>query len=50
VDFLAVLDFGVGFDLASEMDDKNSETTSAAVGCVLLPRILAGTGGVRRFR
>ena len=27
--FLAILDVGEGFDLASEMDDKNGEATSA---------------------
>lgn len=27
--FLAILDFGVGFNLASKMDDKNGEATSA---------------------
>ena len=32
--FLASLDFGEGFDLASEMDDKSGEATSATVGCV----------------
>jgi hypothetical protein len=32
--FLAILDFGRGFDLASEMDDKSGEATSATVGCV----------------
>jgi len=40
VHFLAILDFGVGFDLASEMDD-NGEATSTTVGCVYLPRISA---------
>jgi hypothetical protein len=29
VHFLAILDFGAGFDLASEMDDKSGEATSA---------------------
>jgi len=50
VDFLAILDFGAGFDLASERDDQNGETISATVGCVLLPRFSAGTDGMRRFR
>jgi hypothetical protein len=41
VHFLVILDFGEGFDLASERDDKSGETTSATVGCVQLPRISA---------
>ena len=48
--FLAILDFGVGFDLASEKDDKNGEATSATLGFVLLPGFSAGTDGMRRFR
>ena len=31
VHFLAILDFGVGFDLASERDDKNGEASSATL-------------------
>ena len=48
--FLAILDFGAGFDLASEMDDKSGEATSATLGCVLLPGFSAGADGMRRFR
>ena len=47
--FLAILDFGVGFDLASEMDDKNGEA-SATFGFLLLSGFSAGTDGMRRFR
>jgi hypothetical protein len=50
VHFLAILDFGVGFDLAFEMDDKNGEATSATLGFVLLSGFSAGTDGMRRFR
>jgi len=50
VHFLAILDVGEGFDLASEMDDKNGEAISATLGFVLLPRFSAGTDGMRRFR
>jgi hypothetical protein len=50
VHFLAILDFGVAFDLASEMDDKNGEATSATLGFVLLPGFSAGTDGMRHFR
>ena len=35
--FVSELNFGEGFDLASEMDDKNGEATSATLGIVLLP-------------
>jgi hypothetical protein len=31
VHFLAILDFGVSFDLASETDDKNGEASSATL-------------------
>ena len=48
--FLAILDFGVALDLASEMDDKNGEATSATLGFVLLPGFSAGTDGMRQFR
>ena len=48
--FVSELDFGEGFDLASEMDDKSGEATSATLGFVLLPGFLAGTDGMRRFR
>ena len=48
--FLAILGFGVGFDLASEMDDKNGEATSATLGCILLPGFSARTDGARHFR
>jgi hypothetical protein len=48
--FLAILDFGVGFDLASEMDDKNGEASAATFGFVLLCGFSAGTDGVRGFR
>ena len=41
--FSAILDFDVAFDLASEMDDKNGEATSATLGFVLLPGFSAGT-------
>jgi hypothetical protein len=34
VHFLAIVDVGWSFDLASERDDKNGEATSATVGCV----------------
>ena len=34
VHFIAILDFGAASDLASEMDGKNGEATSATVGCV----------------
>jgi len=34
VHFLTILDFGVGLDLASEMDEQTSEASTAAVGCV----------------
>jgi hypothetical protein len=50
VHFLAILDFGRGFDLASEMDDKSSEAISATVGCVLFSGLSAGTDGMRHFR
>jgi hypothetical protein len=50
VHFLAILDFGVALYLASEMDDKNGEATSATLGFVLLPWFSAGTDGVRGFR
>jgi len=50
VHFLAILDFDVGFDLASEMDDKNGEATSATLGFVLLPGFSVGTDGIRHFR
>jgi len=50
VDFLAILDFCAGFDLASERDDQHDEAISAIVGCVLLSRFSAGTDGMRRFR
>jgi len=48
--FLAIWDFGVGFDLASEMDDKNGEASSATFGLLLLSGFSAGTDGMRRFR
>jgi hypothetical protein len=48
--FVSELDFGEGFDLASEMDDKSGEATSATLGFVLLPGFSAGTDGMRRFR
>ncbi len=49
--FLAIADFGTGFDLASEMDDKSGEATSTTtLGFVLLPGFSAGTDGVRGFR
>ena len=48
--FLAILDFVEGFDLASEMDDKNGEASSATFGFVLLFGFSAGTDGMRRFR
>ena len=48
--FLAILDFGVSFDLASEMDDQNGEATSATLGFVLLSGFSAGADGVRDFR
>jgi hypothetical protein len=47
---LAILAFGAGFDLASEMDDQNGEATSATLGFLLLSGFSAGTDGVRRFR
>ena len=47
--FLAILDFGVGFDLASERDDKNGEANSATFGFLLLSGFSAGTDGMRRF-
>ena len=47
---LANLGFGESFDLASEMDGKNGEATSANLGFVLLPGFSAGTDGMRRFR
>ena len=47
---LANFGFGESFDLASEMDDKNGEATSATLGFVLLPGFSAGTDGMRRFR
>jgi hypothetical protein len=50
VHFLAILDFGAGFDLASEMDDKNGEASSATFGFVLLSGFSAGTDGMRHFR
>ena len=50
VHFLAILAFGAGFDLASEMDDQNGEATSATLGFLLLSGFSAGTDGVRRFR
>jgi hypothetical protein len=50
VHFLAILDFGVGFDLASEMDDKNGEASAATFGLLLLSGFSAGTDGMRRFR
>ena len=50
VHFLAILDFGVALDLASEVDDKNGEATSATLGFVLLPGFSAGTDGMRQFR
>ena len=34
VHFIAILDFDAASDLASEMDGKNGEATSAAMGCV----------------
>ena len=48
--FLAILAFGGGFDLASEMDDKNGEAKAATLGCLLLPGFSAGTDGARHFR
>jgi hypothetical protein len=39
-----------GADLACRMDGKNGEATSAIVGCILLPWVLAGTNGARHFR
>jgi len=39
--FLVILDFAGCCDLAFEMDGKNGEATSATVGCVLLPWVLA---------
>ena len=42
--FSANLDFGVGFDLASLMDDQNGEATSATLGFVLLPGFSAEYG------
>jgi len=48
--FLSELDFGEGFDLASEKDDKNDEATSATLGFVWLPGFSARTDGMRRFR
>jgi hypothetical protein len=50
VHFLAILGFGVGFDLASEMDDKNGEATSATLGFVWLCGFPAGADGERDFR
>jgi hypothetical protein len=50
VHFLAILGFGVGFDLASGMDDKNGEANSATLGFVLLCGFSAGADGVRDFR
>jgi hypothetical protein len=47
--FLSDFGFGVGLDLASEMDDKNGEATSATLGFVLLPGFSAGTDGMRHF-
>jgi hypothetical protein len=44
--FLAILDFGVGFDLASERDDASSAT----FGFLLLSGFSAGTDGMWRFR
>ena len=44
--FLAILDFGVGFDLASEGDD----TSSATFGYLVLFGFSAGTDGMWRFR
>jgi hypothetical protein len=49
VHFLAILAFDADFDLASEMDDKNSKAKAATVGCILLPGFLAGTDGARHF-
>jgi hypothetical protein len=48
--FLSNFGLGVGFDLASEMDDKIGEATSATLGFVLLPGSSAGTDGARHFR
>jgi len=48
--FVSELDFGDGFDLASEMDDQNGEATPATLGFLLLSGFSAGTDGVRRFR
>ena len=48
--FLAILDFGVGFDLASERDDKKGEASSATFGFLLLSGFSAGTDSMRRFR
>jgi hypothetical protein len=48
--FLAILDFGVSFDLASGMDDKNGEASAATFGLLLLSGFSAGTDGMRRFR
>jgi hypothetical protein len=50
VHFLAILDFGVGLDLASEMDDKSGEATSATLGFVWLSGFSAGTDGMWHFR
>jgi hypothetical protein len=49
VHFLAILAFGAGFVLASEMDDQNDEAISATLGLLLLSGFSAGTDGVRRF-
>ena len=35
--FVSELDFGEGFDLASEMDDKSGEATSATLGSYCFP-------------
>ena len=48
--FVSELDFGEGFDLASEMDDKSGEATWATLGFLLLSGFSAGTDSMRRFR
>jgi hypothetical protein len=50
VHFIAILDFGDASDLASEMDGKNGEAISAAVGCVWRPWVSTGPNGARDFR
>ena len=48
--FLGILDYGRAWNLASEVDGKNSEATSAALGYVLLPWFSTGADGARDFR